>query len=352
MYPQFQIWRPIIGVTVLVVASLFATIAVEVEAGDTLSTIAERHDVTVAELIDWNDIADPDRIFVGATLIVSAPADGTPSVANAGSHVVTAGETLGGIAHRYGSTIGALVAANDLPDANRIFPGQALHLDRVAPPTTTTAPLTQAYTVVAGDTLHAIAGRFDTTAVTIATKNSLHNVDQIVVGQSLTIDSPTRNGLRSPAFTPAPTTTTSGPSATGEAPTRRPNELLLTAVFEQWGITYDVPQGLIEAISWKESNWDPQAVGSDGRLGIMQLSPETVELIEGGLLGRDMDPLAASDGIQMGARYLRYLLDRTHSEDEAVAAWRQGLSSVQRDGLTTAGANYVDSVTEIRDLRG
>ena len=73
VYPHPQIWRPLALVAALVAATLFATSTITVAPGDTLSEIADRHDVTVAELIEWNDLDDPNRIFAGTTLIVSAP---------------------------------------------------------------------------------------------------------------------------------------------------------------------------------------------------------------------------------------------------------------------------------------
>lgn len=45
-----------------------------VRAGDTLSSIAGRHLVTVAQLAGWNAITDPDRIRVGDVLVVTEPA--------------------------------------------------------------------------------------------------------------------------------------------------------------------------------------------------------------------------------------------------------------------------------------
>ena len=39
-------------------------------AGDTLSAIARRYGTSVAQLVSWNHIADPDRIRVGERLRV------------------------------------------------------------------------------------------------------------------------------------------------------------------------------------------------------------------------------------------------------------------------------------------
>ena len=77
-------------------ATLFATTSVTVTDGDTLSAIAARHGISTADLVEWNDIDDPDRIFVGDIVLLVAPADGdTPT-----RHVVSAGETLSLIAYR------------------------------------------------------------------------------------------------------------------------------------------------------------------------------------------------------------------------------------------------------------
>lgn len=359
MHPP-QIWRPVLAMAVLVVATMLATTTVVVEPGDTLSEIADRHGVRVAELVEWNDLDDPDRIIAGTTLIVSAPATGnTGAVAADGVHVVTAGDTLSAIARRFGVTIGQLVTANALDDADRIFVGQSLRLVDDAPATPAPTTGTRTYTVGAGDTLSAIAARHGVSVAALADANGIDDVDRIRVGRVLTIIEPAAERSRPPTTTTTPPTTTP-PTTTPPAPAeptpapgqRDADEVLLVPMFAAWAKTYDVPQDLLEAIAWKESGWQPNAVGPGGHLGLLQLSPETVEMIEGGLLGRDLDPLDANEAIQMGARYLRFLLDRTDGEDEATAAWRQGLASVQRDGITTAGAAYVDAVREIRRQRG
>ena len=349
MYPHSQIWRPLALMSALVAATLFATATVTVAPGDTLSEIAERHDVTVAELLEWNDLRDPDRILAGATLIVSA-AEGNsqPATAATGTHVVTAGDTLSAIAARFGTSVAALVAANGLADPDRIRIGQSLALSDTPVTTTTVAPRT--HTVVAGDTLGRIAERYGVKPGVLAADNDISNPNLIVIGMVLTI------GERAPQADPTPSTTV--PSTTVPSPTvpsttdARPAEaVLLAPIFSHWADVYNVPQDLVEAIAWKESDWTPGAVGTNGRLGIMQLSPNTVDMIEGGLIGREMDPLDADDGVQMGTRFLRYLLDRTDSEREAVAAWVQGLEGVQNDGVTTAGGHFVDAIEEIRRQR-
>ncbi|MEZ5244305.1 MAG: LysM peptidoglycan-binding domain-containing protein [Acidimicrobiales bacterium] len=347
MYPHHQIWRPLALMSALVAATVFATSTITVSPGDTLSEIAERHDVTVSDLMDWNDIDDPDRIVAGETLIVSAPeGSSTPATSGtgAGTHVVTAGDTLSAIAARFGTSIARLIAANQLANPDRIYVGQRLALTTAAPTTTTPAPA-RTHTVVAGDTLGTIAAAYNVKTGVLAADNGIANPDLIVVGMVLTIGAPaptTPAPVSAPAPTPPSTPTNARPA----------DEVLLAPIFARWAGVYNVPQDLLEAIAWKESDWTPGAVGPSGHQGIMQLSPATIELIEGGLLGRDMDPLDADNGVQMGARFLRYLLDRTDSEREAVAAWRQGLGSVQANGINSTGGGYADAIEEIRRQRG
>jgi len=353
VYPHPQIWRPLAFMTALVVATLFATSTITVAPGDTLSEIAERHDVTIAQLLEWNDLDDPDRIFSGATLIVSSPTDSSSSAAAAsGTHVVTAGDTLSGIAARFGTSLARLVAANELSNPDRIYVGQTISLTEQPTTTTTTAPR-RTHKVVSGDTLSTIAAGYGVKIGVLASDNGISNPDLIVIGMVLTIGQPAPKPTTTVPTPTAPTTTAPPAPTTTSSPSngRSAEEVLLTPIFAQWADVYNVPQDLLEAIAWKESTWTPAAVGPGGHLGIMQLSPDTVDLIEGGLLGREMEPLDADDGIQMGARFLRYLLDRTDNEREAVAAWLQGLHSVQSGGISTAGDRYVDAIEEIRRQR-
>ena len=296
MYPHPQIWRPLALLSALVAATLFATATITVAPGDTLSEIAERHDVTVAQLLDWNDLGDPDRIVAGATLIVSAPASGGgPAVAGSGTHVVTAGDTLSAIAARFGTSIAGLIAANSLADPDRIYVGQTLRLagtQAAATTTPTTAAPARTHTVAPGDTLSTIAAKYGVKTGALAADNDIADPDRIVIGMVLTIGAP------SPS-TPAPA---SPPRPAPATPVTPPGgQVLLAPIFARWAEVYDVPQDLLEAIAWAESGWNPNMAGSGGRLGIMQLSPSTVDLIEGGLLGRSMDPLDADNGVQQRA---------------------------------------------------
>ena len=100
-----------------------------VRAGDTLSEIAQRSDVSLSALLDANPQfrANPDRIHPGQT--VRIPGGGEDSPPQGGSYTVRGGDTLSGIAQRHGSSVPALLDANPgIRDPNLIYPGQRLQL--------------------------------------------------------------------------------------------------------------------------------------------------------------------------------------------------------------------------------
>lgn len=102
-----------------------------VSPGDTLGSIAQSFGVSVAELQDLNDIADPNQIFVGQELRIrtSVSSNEEPAASDQErTYVVQQGETLFKIALRFGVTLEALEAANDITDPNKVYPGQVLKI--------------------------------------------------------------------------------------------------------------------------------------------------------------------------------------------------------------------------------
>ena len=120
----------LLAAPILATAVLAADPTVVVTAGDTLTSLAKRHGVEIATLVELNDLTDPNRIHVGQRLRVAAvaPIVAPPAapVAAPRTHVIASGEHLTGIARRYGVTIAAVVDANRLADPSRIFAGQRL----------------------------------------------------------------------------------------------------------------------------------------------------------------------------------------------------------------------------------
>ncbi len=104
-----------------------------VQAGESLSSIAARYGLSVWDLARANNLSVLSWVYVGQRLVLPGASGGqAPAQAAApsegGVHVVRPGETLAGIAWRYGVTVDRLVQANGLRSANLIYVGQQLRI--------------------------------------------------------------------------------------------------------------------------------------------------------------------------------------------------------------------------------
>jgi LysM repeat protein len=104
-------WRPLAAVAALALA---ASAGYTVRPGDNLTRIAARHGTTVGAIASLNGIANPDRILAGQTL--QLPAGARPAAGGGLVHTVQRGETLSGIAVRYGVPSRTIAQANGLAD--------------------------------------------------------------------------------------------------------------------------------------------------------------------------------------------------------------------------------------------
>lgn len=135
-----------------------------VKSGDTLSGIAAKYGTTYQTLAAYNGIANPNIINVGQQIRIpgtsAAPAPApAPATQQSGDTVYTvkSGDTLSGIAAKYGTTYQKLAAYNGISNPNIINVGQKIKI----PGTGATASKSQyvTYEVVRGDSLWAIAAK-------------------------------------------------------------------------------------------------------------------------------------------------------------------------------------------------
>lgn len=162
-------------------------IQVTVRRGDTLSAIAARYGTTVADLVQLNNIANPNLIYPGQVLTVRCHNQNPAGTAYL-DYTVRRGDTLSTIAARYGTTVRSILSLNTIANPNLIYPGEVLKLQI----STTGSQDEQAtwYTVRWGDTLSAIAQRFSTTVSAIAFLNRIADPNRIYAGESLLIPGP------------------------------------------------------------------------------------------------------------------------------------------------------------------
>jgi LysM repeat protein len=113
---------------------------------------------------------------------------------------VVSGDTLSGIAGKFGVTVTAIMQANGLTNANYIYVGQILRIPgKVAgaaaspttSPTATKSPspsaTSRSYTVASGDSLWSIASKFGVSVAQLQSANQITNPNLIRVGQVLLI---------------------------------------------------------------------------------------------------------------------------------------------------------------------
>ena len=148
-----------------------------VKEGDTLSYIAKLFNTTVDSLVALNSIANPNKIYTGQVLKIKESASN-----NSKTYVVKQGDTLSSIAAKYGTTYQKLAQINNIANPDKIYVGQVIKLDG-----NIKSNKEIIYTVKAGDTLSAIASKYGTTYQEIAKKNGISNPDKIYVGQKLKI---------------------------------------------------------------------------------------------------------------------------------------------------------------------
>jgi len=111
---------------------------------------------------------------------VPAPPPPPTAPATGGSYTVRFGDTLSGIASRFGTTTTALAALNAISNPDRIYAGQVLQL--TGPPVGG-----RRYQVRPGDTLSALAIRFGTTVAALSARNEIGDPNKIRAGQWLSL---------------------------------------------------------------------------------------------------------------------------------------------------------------------
>ncbi len=88
-----------------------------VQKGDTLWAVAKRYGVSVSQIVETNQLPDPDVLVIGQALVIPSPYR---------EHIVQRGESLWVIARTYGTSVQAILQANKIPNPDRIYPGQKL----------------------------------------------------------------------------------------------------------------------------------------------------------------------------------------------------------------------------------
>lgn len=162
-----------------------------VKSGDCLSTIGSKIGVNWKDIASVNGINSPYIIYVGQVLkIPGGQANSnasSPNISNVTTYTVKSGDTLSGIASKFGTTYQKIAADNGISNPNVIYPGQILKINKGNVSNSVQNNNTTTYTVKSGDTLSGIAAKYGTTYQEIAKKNGIANPNVIYPGQVLKI---------------------------------------------------------------------------------------------------------------------------------------------------------------------
>ncbi|MFH1314001.1 MAG: LysM peptidoglycan-binding domain-containing protein [Candidatus Eisenbacteria bacterium] len=153
-----------------------------VRRGETVTSISKHYGVSIEHVLSANGLRSSDKIYPGQKIKIGgydAP-QAKPIV-----HSVARGETVSGIAERYGVPTQDILAANGLGSSDRIYPGQKLEVRRSNGGAS--QDRVEVHTVCRGETVSSIAKRYGTSVTEVLNANGLGSRDKIYPGQSLVI---------------------------------------------------------------------------------------------------------------------------------------------------------------------
>jgi N-acetylmuramoyl-L-alanine amidase len=260
------------------------------------------------------------------------------------SYEIRPGDTLTGIAGRYGVSVDMLAQMNGIQNPNLIYAGQRIALGTgqqggYADSAQSSSPVSATYTVQPGDTLWSIASRFGISVAQLVEANRVPNQHLIYAGQQLVIPGGVGSGGAAQPASPQ-----AGSAGSQFVPAGDVGSML-----HDTAVAYGLDPALVKAVAWQESGWQQHVVSSSGALGVMQVMPATGGWISGELVGRPLDIHGSvADNILAGVVYLEWLIRYTGDENQALASYYQGPGSVSRIGWYDDTHGYVASVRAIR----
>lgn len=157
-----------------------------VNPGDTLYDIGMKYGVEPDEIARASGVANPAALRVGQQLNIPTVSGSTAG--SGGTYTVANGDTLSGIADRFGVSQSALASANGIADPYLLQVGQQLRIPEGGDGSGSAAAANGSnYNVVSGDTLSGIADMFGISSTAIASANALSNPNSLRDGQQLAI---------------------------------------------------------------------------------------------------------------------------------------------------------------------
>jgi LysM repeat protein len=169
------------------ILSTASQLSYTVKAGDTVSQIARKFQLSTNQLLQINNLQPNALIVPGQKLklVANAVVPASQAKANAATvHVVKRGETVNSIAKKYGISITTVLSMNKLSAKTIIFPGQRLTIGSVIPKAV--KPLAPAeHLVQNGETLASIANHYGIALNNLLVANGLTESSLVYGGQTI-----------------------------------------------------------------------------------------------------------------------------------------------------------------------
>ena len=158
-----------------------------IKSGDTLSEIALEYGTTVSNILSLNPlITNPNLIYPGQNITINT-SNSNESVTNT-TYTVKRGDTLSEIALKYNTTVSNLVNLNNISNPNLIYPGQVITINsstNIENGKNSCGKIT--YTIKRGDTLSSIARKYNTSVNKLVMLNNISNPNLIYAGNIIII---------------------------------------------------------------------------------------------------------------------------------------------------------------------
>ena len=296
------------------------------------------------------------------SLAVTVPATMPAESAAPAEYTIQPGDTVSGIAARFGLDPAQILRLNNLQPDSLIFAGKTLRLssagDAGAP--AATAAAATGYTVKAGDTLSAIAAAHGVSLDSVLAANGLTLTSIIQPGQVLSLDGAgtvTTLGTASEQAAPAdlvpstflhytyPDHVVADANANKHAlnAMQVPDRAQMRQIIADTAVSMGVDPALALGHAFQESGFDMRAVSPANAIGAMQVIPSSGEWASD-LVGRQLNLLDPYDNATAGVAIIRSLIRTSDSLETAVASYYQGQYSVTTQGMFPDTRQYVANV--------
>ncbi len=262
-------------------------------------------------------------------------------------YTIKKGDNLSTISKATGLPVNYLQTTNGIDNPNKIKEGQILRIIRndsdffvkeslqqaaktaAKPAVSAQTVQTTVYTIKNGENLSIIAKNNGITLEELLNVNPhlKKNPNSVKIGQKINLPVSSK------------TTASSNPKNNQTKYTTEQIKNKIKEKVKEFGLDESLVLGLVE----QESNFDPVATSKTGAAGLFQLTKIAAKQVKGEKT-YDVDK-----NIEYGLKYLKWCIDNTQTEEEALVAYNRGLKAMK---TAKAEGKAIDSITDKKNGKG